>query len=115
MRNKRGLNTEPWEIPESIFFQDYFLQLFVSDCKDHFPAILIGYVQYHKTLIWIRDLDARSCPKALVIYRKTARFSKNESKDNWITCTMKNKCDTQESSGKKPDWHSMNVVMKMMK
>ena len=51
MRNKRGLNTEPWEIPESIFFQDDFLQLFVCDCKDHFPAILIGYVQYHKTLI----------------------------------------------------------------
>lgn len=42
MRNKRGLNREPWGILESFFFQmstDHLVQLFITDCKDNFLTI----------------------------------------------------------------------------
>ena len=31
-----------------------------------------------------------------------------QSKDLYISCVIERSCEMQESSGKKPDWHSVN-------
>ena len=48
--------------------------------------------------------------KALEISKKTALTCNDESKDDWISCIMNKNRDTQESAGKKPEWHSVNSL-----
>ena len=76
------------------------VQLFVFNCEVNFLIIWIGYLQCHKTLIWIRDLDARPCQRLQKYLGKLLKLVRwlnflYNGEQLWYTGT----------SGKKPDWH----------
>ena len=76
------------------------VQLFVFNCEVNFLIIWIGYLQCHKTLIWIRDLDARPCQRLQKYLGKLLKLVRwlnflYNVEQLWYTGT----------SGKKPDWH----------